>query len=289
MKYLIWGGKGWIGSKLVKLLTDQGHEVILAKSSLHSFADINLEIKIVNPDFVLNTAGITGNPTVDWCEDQKQVTYLTNTIGIVNLVHVCWLYGIHITNYATGCIYTYNDKNPIGTSFTEEDKPNFTDSTYSHSKVLAEEMLSKYDNLLHLRLRMPVDSEPHSKNIINKLVKYAKVTNIPNSLTVLPEMLPISLQMTADKKKGFYNFTNPGAMTHVEILTLYKKYIDKDKTWEVFTVEEQDKILRSKRSNCKLNVDKLLKEYPVSDIHDSMEVTMLNLFKELKDHGQTKL
>ncbi len=38
------------------------------------------------------------------------------------------------------------------------------------------------------------------------------------------------------------NYTNPGAISHNEIMQLYKDYIDPEFTWENFTVEEQAKV-----------------------------------------------
>ena len=45
------------------------------------------------------------------------------------------------------------------------------------------------------------------------------------------------------------NFTNPGAISHNEILELYKQYIDPGLTWHNFTVEEQAKVIKAPRSN----------------------------------------
>jgi hypothetical protein len=44
-----------------------------------------------------------------------------------------------MTNYATGCIFHYDDDFPVnsGKGFTEDDKPNFVGSFYSFTKVLA--------------------------------------------------------------------------------------------------------------------------------------------------------
>ena len=49
--------------------------------------------------------------------------------------------------------------------------------------------------------------------------------------------------------KGTINLTNPGVISHNEILLLYKEYIDDTFTWQNFTIEQQDKILLAKRSN----------------------------------------
>ena len=274
LKFLIWGGGGWIGSMLLKLLEAEGYVAIVAKSRLQDYVGICKELQEVKPDFVLNCAGLTGIKNVDWCQDHKQDTYLVNTIGVINLADACWRIGIHMTNYATGCIYAYDEKHPMGTKFTELDPPNFQGSVYSCSKARAEDLLSIYDNVLTLRIRLPVSADMHPRNLISKLSNYARVVNIPNSITILPEMLPISIKLTLAKCKGIYNFTNPGVMTWNELLTLYKKYIKEDHTWENFTEEEQNAVLRSKRSNCELDVSKLQAVHPVKEVHEALEDIM---------------
>lgn len=267
MKFLIWGGNGWIGSMLCEILQSQGHDCVVAKSRIQYLNNILSEIDNVNPDFVINCAGITGKPTVDYCEDHKEETYLINSIGPVNLAHACWIKNIHLTNYATGCIYRYTDDKKI---FTEEDPPNFKGSTYSKSKILAEELLAPYNNVLTLRIRMPVSGDMHPKCIITKLSKYNKLINIPNSVTVLEELLPISIKLIFARKIGIYNLTNPGAISHNEIMSLYKKYLDPAFTWSNFTEDEQNNILRSQRSNCQLDTSKLESFHPVTDVHSAL-------------------
>jgi hypothetical protein len=71
-------------------------------------------------------------------------------------------------------------------------------------------------------------------------------------MTVLTEMLPISIDMTEKELKGIFNFTNPGVVSHNQILKLYQEYIDPNFKWTNFTVEEQAKILKAGRSNNKL-------------------------------------
>ncbi len=261
---------------LRKLLEEQGHQAVVAKSRLQDLMAIINELSEVRPDRVLNTAGITGRPTVDWCESNKQETYLVNAIGIANLAHACWLSNIHMTNYATGCIYTYGIE--LGRKFTEEDEPNFQGSTYSKSKILAEKLLEPYhNNVLTLRMRMPISDDLHPKSLVSKLIKYTKVVNIPNSVTILSELLPISLKLSEQKAVGIYNFTNPGAISHNEILELYKQYVDPNFTWQNFTEEEQNTILLSKRSNCELDCSKLLNFTYVTPIKEALTNVMKHM------------
>lgn len=59
------------------------------------------------------------------------------------------------------------------------------------------------------------------------------------------------------KLTGIMNFTNPGAISHNEILELYKVYIDNNLTWQNFTVEEQAKVIKAPRSNNLLNTTRV--------------------------------
>ena len=45
------------------------------------------------------------------------------------------------------------------------------------------------------------------------------------------------------------NYTNPGAVSHNEILQMYKEYIDPEFNWSNFSVEEQAKVIVAARSN----------------------------------------
>merc|ERR1739845_96531 len=58
------------------------------------------------------------------------------------------------------------------------------------------------------------------------------------------------------------NFCNPGAISHNQVLELYKEYIDPDLTWSNFTIEEQAKVIVAARSNNELSPHKLWKEFP---------------------------
>jgi 3,5-epimerase/4-reductase len=101
------------------------------------------ELEKYKPTHVLNAAGSTGRPNVDWCEDHKEDTIRNNVIGTLNLTDCCYEKGIHITVFATGCIYTYDDAHPIGgKGYLETDKANFAGSFYSETKAHVEEVSS---------------------------------------------------------------------------------------------------------------------------------------------------
>jgi hypothetical protein len=96
---------------------------------------------------------------------------------------------------------------------------------------------------------MPITGQENPRNFITKITTYEKICSIPNSMTVLPELLPLIIDMMRNKTVGTLNFTNPGLISHNEILEMYRELVDPDFKWENFSQEEQRKILASDRSN----------------------------------------
>lgn len=244
---------------LGRFLAESKHSYFYGAARLHDRKAIEEDIARCQATHILNAAGITGRPNVDWCESHKREVVQTNVLGTLNLVDLAHSQGIHVTNFATGCIYSYDEQHPIdGPGFTEEDIANFRSSYYSNTKAMVEELIQQYDNVLQLRLRMPIDDDLlNPRNFIFKIANYKKVVNIPNYMTVLNELVPLAIDGALRKLSGIYNFINPGVISHNEVLQLYKDYCDKDFTWENFTLDEQNKILAAPRSDNMLDTTKL--------------------------------
>jgi len=135
---------------------------------------------------------------------------------------------------------------------------------------------------------MPISDDLSSRNFITKIVKYDRVVNVPNSMTVLTELLPVSLVMAERSLVGIYNFCNPGAISHNEVLDLYKKYIDPEYTYTNFTLEEQEKILKAGRSNNTLDHTKLMdacEGLEINEIHVAMEKVFQRMRINLEKEG----
>lgn len=280
--FLLYGSTGWIGSKIYNILKNNKEKIYISKTRIENREDIRNDILKYNPNRIICAAGITGNPNVDWCEDNKEDTIKTNVIGILTLASICSEYNIHLTLIASGCIYEYDDDHIIGGKpFTENDRPNFNGSFYSKTKIIVEDLLQHYSNICILRLRMPISSSlEESKNFISKIIKYEKVINVPNSMSVLDDLLPLIVIMSKNQITGIYNFVNPGTISHNEILDLYTKYINSNYKYSNFTIEEQNKILKAKRSNNTLSTNKLENLFisiNIPNIYTSIE----NIFKNL--------
>lgn len=294
MKFLIFGHKGWIGNALCEEITRLGHEAVGASTRADSEAEVEAEIVAVKPDRVISLIGRTRGGdflTIDYLEQKgKLVENLRdNLYGPLVLAFLCQKHKVHFTYMGTGCIFHYDDeefKLGNGNGFKESSKPNFFGSGYSTAKGFTDRLfhLMFDESALNVRIRMPITPDASPYNFITKIVNYAKVINIPNSMTVLPALLPIMVDMAINKTTGTINLTHPGAISHNEVLELYKKHVDPTLKWENFTAEEQDKILLSGRSNNLLDTQRLKSLYPqVDDIHTAVEKVMIEMKKNVPE------
>ena len=138
LKFLIYGRTGWIGGLLGKLCEKQGIPYEYGKGRLEDRSSLVADIQSVKPTHIFNAAGVTGRPNVDWCESHKTETIRTNVAGTLTLADVSREHGLLMINYATGCIFEYDQAHQEGSGigFKEEDKPNFTGSFYSKTKAM---------------------------------------------------------------------------------------------------------------------------------------------------------
>jgi hypothetical protein len=215
--------------------------------------------------------------TIDYLEQKGKIVdnVRDNLFSPMVLALLCSKHNIHFTYLGTGCIFKYDDEHPYGndsTGFTEESLPNFFGSSYSVVKGYTDELMHFFDDsVLNLRIRMPITDKLEPRNFITKITTYEYICSIPNAMTVLDELLPYALDMAKKGTTGTINLTNPGLVSHNEILEMYKEIVDPSFTWKNFSLEDQAKILAADRSNNSLDSSKLLGLYPeVKHIKESI-------------------
>ena len=280
MKFLLFGHKGWIGKQLFELLKlNSDVEIITTDIRVDNYDEIEKFIINTKPDRIISVIGRTYGDnmnSIDYLEQKGnlKININDNLYSPLNLALISNKYNIHFTYMGTGCIF-----NGYEQEYTENNEPNFFGSSYSIVKGFTDKIMKKFDNTLNVRIRMPItDDITSNRNFINKIINYKKICSMNNSMTVLPDLLPLMIDMIMKKEIGTINLTNPGYISHNEILELYKENINPDFKWENMTIEEQNKILLSERSNNILNTEKLQKLYPaVKDIKTSIKDLFLNL------------
>ena len=291
---LVFGSNGWIGSKVVRLLENLSVTVIKSDCRADDAVVVENEINsIKNITHVMSFIGRThgtfeGNviPTIDYLEKPGKLVenMRDNLFSPVILAEICKKRNIHFTYLGTGCIFDYDENHLIGdetTGFSENDLPNFFGSSYSIVKGYTDRLMHQLfnDSALNVRIRMPITDEVISRNFITKITNYAKVCSIPNSMTVLNELLPVMINMALQNKVGTINLTNPGTITHNEILEMYREIVDPTFTWVNFSIEEQNQILDSKRSNNCLNTLQLETNNQVNPIKVAVRNVLTSMSK----------
>jgi dTDP-glucose 4,6-dehydratase len=308
MKILIYGHKGWIGQQFLSILREtieqtydyeygiqSDLEYVLGEARVDNDDALKNEIKLYQPthiiSFIGRTHGTIGEKvftTIDYLEQPGKLkeNVCDNLYAPISLALTCKELCIHYTYLGTGCIFTYINSEEQGSDkgFTESSLPNFFGSGYSTVKGFTDRLMHQFnDTVLNLRIRMPIVGEDNGRNFITKITNYEKICSIPNSMTVLPELLPMVLEMMKKNVVGTMNLTNPGVISHNEILSLYKEYVKPDFTWQNFSQEEQRKILASDRSNNLLDTSRLEKLFPhVRPIKQAVKELMIEYNKPKK-------
>jgi dTDP-glucose 4,6-dehydratase len=289
MKILVYGGKGWIGSQFIKLLDNKKTEYYVGESRADDTNSLTNEIDSINPTHVISFIGRTHGKigekvysTIDYLEEEGKLVenIRDNLYSPLLLAELCNIRNIHYTYLGTGCIFKYDEKHPFGkekNGFDAKSMPNFFGSSYSIVKGFTDRIMQLYSaNTLNLRIRMPITNEKNPRNFITKIVNYEKICSVPNSMTVLPDLLPVIIDMMRTGITGTINFTNPGLISHNEILEMYKEIVDPEFTWQNFSQEEQRKILACDRSNNYMDTRTLELLYPsIPNIKDSVRQIMV--------------
>jgi 3,5-epimerase/4-reductase len=278
MKILLTGARGYLGTRFLQRYPN----ALTPALDIADQAAVRAALDTLKPDAVINCAGKTGVPNVDWCEDHKEETVRANVTGPLILLEECLKRGIHLTHISSGCIYTGTEAEP----FTEDDPPNFLGSFYSRTKAWTDQILKDFPaggpdqrgGVLVLRLRMPFDGTDSPRSLITKLRKYARVLDARNSITHIPDFLDAAQALIAKKKTGIYNVVNPGAISPYEVMEMYKRIVDPAHTFEKLRLEDLGEVVKAGRSNCVLSVTKLKKEgIELPDVKTALKTSLTAL------------
>ena len=316
MKVLVYGHAGWIGNQFVKLLQKEkqinnAFDFVLGNSRVDDTPVLSKELDEVAPSHVISfigrthgTIGTTKYTTIDYLEQPGKLVenIKDNLFSPISLAIECKERNIHYTYLGTGCIFSYKNIEAIinpnpqqnhsvsneDKGFHEDDVPNFFGSGYSIVKGFTDRLMHQLSgNVLNLRIRMPLVASECPRNFITKIVNYSKVCSVPNSMSVLDELLPIVIKMLKSRLVGTINLTNPGVISHNEILEMYQKHVDPQFTWNNFSIEEQRKVVVCDRSNNYLDTTALETFAPeVRCIKDAVEDTIKNYKRADKNENK---
>ncbi|MBF0484407.1 MAG: sugar nucleotide-binding protein [Candidatus Omnitrophica bacterium] len=263
-------GKGYIGIRLQAEL-----KCWLSAQRIQTYADIEKEILRYKPKVIVNCIGATGEHNVDDCEKDIDKTLFSNSYIPLLMGEAAYRHNIKLVHISSGCIYHYDytRHKPI----SENNIPDYFDLFYSRTKIYSDralEELAKAANILILRIRIPLDDISHPKNLINKLVKYQKVIDTPNSVTYIPDFLEAFKFLVKKDRRGIYNIALKGGLYFPDLMEEYKKYVP-DYQYKIITLKQ----LGLTRSNLILSTRKLEREgFKVKKVKQAVKECLAKYF-----------
>jgi len=265
--FIIFGYKGFLGTNIVKTLSEKNKNVILSNIRLENLKEIEKTLDTYKPKSVINCAGLTGTPNIFWCDINRIETIETNVIYQLTLAKLCNDKNIHLTTIGSGGIFQ-NDK-----YYSEDAEGNFDSNFYSKCRIYLENMIKNYKNVLLLRVNYPISSISSNKNLLTKLLTYDRIDETEFSVTYIDELFPKLVDMIDNRETGICNFVNDGAISPAKILEIYNKYESKP-----FEIEKSND---KRRSYAKLETG-MLKKYGVSKIEHAVEACVTKYIKNNK-------
>jgi 3,5-epimerase/4-reductase len=233
----------------------------------------------INKKVIINCIGSVGHNNTDDCEYDIDKTLFANTYIPILLTEYCRRYKIKLVHISSGCLFGDQTFKPIN----EEQRPDFYKLFYSRTKIYAENALKDEivkigsSNTLIVRIRIPLDNKSNRRNLLNKLIKYKKVIDVPNSITYIPDLLKITHQLIEKDFTGIFNVVNDGALKYKELLDVYKKH-KQDFNYEVV---EYNEVVKTPRTNIILSTNKLKRcKIEVRDIHDILDECVTEYLNE---------
>ncbi len=278
-KALVWGGRGWIGGLFEAELRKQGWKVVHAESRADCREAVMAEIGAHSPSHLLSLIGRTHGPgfgTIDYLEQPGKLreNIRDNLYGPMVLAEAARATGKHLLYMGTGCIFS-------GASdelFTESSAPNFFGSAYSTVKGFTDQLMAAYSStVLNVRIRMPIHSQDNPRNFITKIIQYKKINSIPNSMTVLDDIIPLLVRAMDRRITGTLNAVNPGVLEHSEILRMYRDLQNPGHTWEELDTRElmEGRHVVAARSNNHLDATRIKNLFPeLPTLRDSVEAIL---------------
>ncbi len=289
---VVLGASGYIGEAFVHELKRRGTPFTTLSRSQQDYTRFDTLLKFLRekkPAFLINAAGYTGRPNVDACETAKADTLAGCVLLPQTLAHACAAAGIPWGHVSSGCLYSgakivsggkvrvekdmtrpelralaENSPESIR-GFTEEDPPNFSFreppcSFYSGSKALAEEAIVGIGQHFSWRLRIPFDEHDNARNYLSKVQRYSKVYDNVNSISHRGEFAQVCLDLWERRAPfGIYNITNPGFVTTKHVVDLVEEILHPGRVFEFWKSDEEFyRVAKTPRSNCVLDVSKLL-------------------------------
>jgi len=187
MTVLVFGGSGFIGSRVVKCLARNNVETLSYDIIVSNLIEENvkwvradiLELSSIERLFfeydVDTVIHLVGLPAIGYCEKNPHFSFLLNALSIQNTLEAMRKADIEKLVFASSAaVYGYNSKTPV-----KETSPTKPSTIYGYHKLIAEQMIKSYHdsyglNYVILRLFNVYGGDPRvGKDVISIFIRNA--------------------------------------------------------------------------------------------------------------------
>src|SRR3989344_5977520 len=224
MHILVTGGAGFIGSHVIKLLLDRGHQVIVLDNLSHGFSEnVDRRAKLIVGDIrdpkktkealnsveaVIHMAGLIVVPEsvadpIKYCDN--------NVLGTISLLDSMKESGCKkIIFSSSACVYGTPNKLPI-----KEDAPIHPDNPYGATKASIEVFLKTYHEIFGFDVVILRYFNPYGPGKMGKPTTLA----IPNFVKATLAKKPVPLYWQGEQIRDFI-YIDDLARAHIDVLKL---------------------------------------------------------------------
>ena len=215
---LVIGASGQVGQHLLAALTNLGHEAVgtcyshplpdMRRLDIRSGAEVRSLIAQVRPEVIYLPASLTD---VDCCELHPGEGYLTNVIGVRNVVGAANGMEAKLVYFSSDYIFS-GDHGP----YQEDDPPNPI-CEYGRQKLIAEHHVAGHSHdYLIVRTTVVYGWEVQGKNFVNRLLNTlaaGQKIKVPNDQvgtpTYAPNLARAAIVLALSEAGGIYNVVGP--------------------------------------------------------------------------------
>jgi dTDP-4-dehydrorhamnose reductase len=212
----ILGGKGMLGSDVVKTCRKQGLEPMVYDLPEFDITNINqLQQVVVGAEIIVNCAAYTN---VDGAESQAELAYEINAEAVGRLGAIARKAGKWVLHISTDFVFDGCSDKP----YVETDHPNPI-NTYGKTKLAGEQLLAK-SGCKYCIVRVQWTYGSAGNNFVTKLIQRAKsqstlkvVDDQTGSPTATIEAAGAICVLMRKKPEGIYHFASAGYVSRYGI------------------------------------------------------------------------
>ena len=291
-KVLITGCEGNLGWLLYKKLKKYFNVIPTKKSNINSFVncknfkilditnreDVKLVINESNPNIIINCAAITN---VDYCEENHNLAYNVNVIGLANLLKAADK-NVKIIQFSTDYVFSGKEGN------YKETDPTYPISYYGKTKLESENFLrgSLNEYVIIRASVMYGNTISLDKNffgwVFNSLKERKTINVVTDQISnpsYIPQLCDLVFKLILLNRTGIFHFGSEDSMTRFDFANAIADIFDLDKRF-INPVDTKSIALKARRPvDSSLNTGKISDElnFNILRTKDLLELLYLEI------------